>query len=71
MATLTPYILLLMLAAILFVLLPVLRFRNQGANLQSEARTQQNISLFEQSIIELEDNLADKLIEQDEFEKLK
>ena len=71
MATLTLYILLLMLAAILVVLLPVLRFRNQGANLQSEARAQQNISLFEQSISELEANLADKLIEQDEFEKLK
>ncbi len=71
MATLTPYILLLMLAAILFVLLPVLRFRNQGASLQSEKREQQNIFLFEQSISELEDSLAEKLIEQDEFEKLK
>lgn len=71
MTMLTPYILLLMLVAILFVLIPVLRFRNQGAKLQSEERAQQNISLFQQNISELEDNLADKLIEQDEFEKLK
>lgn len=71
MTTLIPYILLLMLVAVLFVLVPVLRFRNHGAKLQSEDREQQNISLFQQNISELEDNLADKLIEQDEFEKLK
>ena len=71
MTILTPYILLLMLVAILFVLVPVLRFRNQGAHLQSEDREQQNISLFEQNISELETNLADKLINADEFEILK
>ena len=68
---LTPYILLLMLLSILFVLVPVLRFRNQGMNLQSDEREQQNIALFQQNISELEANLADKLIVQDEFEKLK
>jgi len=71
MTMLTPYILLLMLLSILFVLVPVLRFRNQGMNLQSDEREQQNIALFQQNISELEANLADKLIVQDEFEKLK
>jgi len=71
MATLTPYILLLMLTAILFVLVPVLRFRKQGMNLQNEAREQKNIELFQQNISELENSLTDNLIEQDEFEKFK
>ncbi len=71
MTLLISYILVLMLIAILFVLVPVLRFRNQGENSQVKDREQQNISLFQQNISELEANLADKLIVQDEFDKLK
>ncbi|PCJ41444.1 MAG: c-type cytochrome biogenesis protein CcmI [SAR86 cluster bacterium] len=71
MTVLTPYILLLMLAATLFVLVPVLRFRHQKMSQQSDAREQKNIELFQQNISELENNLADNLITQDEHEKLK
>ena len=71
MTSLTLYILLLTLAAILFVLVPVLRFRNQGVNSQSDEREQKNIELFQQNISELDSNLADNLIEQDQYNKLK
>lgn len=71
MTTLNLYIILLMLTAILFVLVPVLRFRNKGEFLQSEKREQQNIEVFQQSVSELDNNLADNLIEMSEYEKLK
>lgn len=71
MSALIPYIVLLMLAAGLFVLVPVLRFRTQESADQSSAREQQNIALFQQSIDELESSLADNLIEASEYEKLK
>ena len=51
MTSLNLYILLLMLAAVLFVLVPVLRYRNQGVNSQSETREQKNIELFQQSVV--------------------
>ena len=71
MTSLTIYILLLTLAAILFVLVPVLRYRNQGVNSQSDVREKQNIELFQQNIDELDSNLSDKLIEQNEYKKFK
>lgn len=71
MISLNLYLLLLMLTAALFVVVPVLRYRNQGTNLQSEKREQKNIELFQQSVNELDGNLTDNLIDQDEYEKLK
>jgi cytochrome c-type biogenesis protein CcmH len=71
MTTLIPFILLLMLAASLFVLVPVLRFKSQASNEQNSVREQQNIALFQQSLEELENSLANQLIEASEYEKLK
>ena len=58
-------------AAVSFLVLPVLRYRNQGVNSQSETREQKNIELFQQSVDELDANLTENLIDQDEYEKLK
>tara|TARA_R110000772_G_scaffold161502_10_gene272645 strand:- start:156 stop:1433 length:1278 start_codon:yes stop_codon:yes gene_type:complete len=71
MSDLTLYLIILMLLASMFVLVPVWRFRGQLRTQQSELRRQQNVDLFQQHIGELEDGLRDKLIEQEEFEKLK
>jgi len=71
MSALIPYIVLLMLAASLFVLVPVLRFRARGSDDQNSIREQQNVALFQQSLDELESNQAEGLIEASEYEKLK
>ncbi len=70
MYSLTPYLLVLMLAASLFVILPVLRFRGKDQS-QSEIRKQKNIELFQQSLDDLSLNLVDGSMSQEDYEKLK
>mgnify|MGYP003132188915 FL=1 len=71
MTSLYFYILLLMLLASLFVLLPVWRYRGQQKTEQSELRKQQNIEVFKQSLQELDENRSNGLVEAEEYDTLK
>jgi cytochrome c-type biogenesis protein CcmH len=71
MPGLTLYLVLMMLLASFFVILPVWRYQGQVRNEQDELRKQQNIFAFEQSKQELEASLADKLLSHDEYHTLR
>lgn len=57
--------------AVLFVVVPVLRFRGLEKTDDSEIRKQKNIEVFRQRLKELEQDLADELIANEQFENLK
>ncbi len=66
----TFFLILLILAAILFIAVPVWRSQYLGKVGQAELRRQKNIEVFEQSKQELEDNYRQGLFEADEFARL-
>jgi len=62
----------LTLLALLFIFLPVIRYRaNAEANAQSEARQQDNLEVFRDRLSELEQELASGSMAQEEFDSLK
>ena len=66
------YIVLMVVLALLFVLVPIFRFRGVNKSLDNKVREQKNIDVFEQRLTELEQDLSDGIIVTDEeFEKLK
>jgi cytochrome c-type biogenesis protein CcmH len=71
MSELSFYIVLLMLLASCFVILPVWRYQGKARSEQNELRRQQNIQSFEQNMQELSLNLHEKLLTQEEYETLK
>jgi cytochrome c-type biogenesis protein CcmH len=71
MAGFLPYSILLLVLALLFVIVPLWRFRPVDRASDAEIRKQKNIQVFEQSLAELERDLADGIVAADEFEKLK
>ena len=70
MISLFPYLGLLALAAMLFVLVPLLRYREVAAKSTLEQRKQKNREVFAQRTQELADDLAQGLVSADEHEKL-
>jgi cytochrome c-type biogenesis protein CcmH len=71
MTTFWLYSVILLLIALLFILIPVLRFRPVLKTADNEIRKQKNIEVFQQSLAELERDRKEDLITADEFEKLK
>lgn len=71
MAELSFYIVLMMLLASCFVILPVWRYQGKLRGEHNELRRQQNILSFEQNMQELESNLNEKLLSREEYETLK
>jgi len=62
----------LTLLALLFIFLPILRYRaNAEANALSEARQQDNLAVFKDRLAELEQELASGSMAQAEFDSLK
>ena len=71
MTTFWLYSVILLLIALLFILVPVLRYRPVIKTADSEIRKQKNIEVFQQSLAELEQDRKEDIITVDEFEKLK
>ncbi|MDT8399118.1 MAG: c-type cytochrome biogenesis protein CcmI [Pseudomonadales bacterium] len=71
MTSLWFFIALLLVLALVFVVVPVLRFRGQSKPEQHNIRKEKNIEVFNQSLLELQGDLAQQLIDQEQFEKLK
>ncbi len=71
MTTFWLYSAILLLIALLFILVPVLRYRPVIKTADSEIRKQKNIEVFQQSLAELEQDRKEDIITADEFEKLK
>ena len=71
MATFFAYSALLLLLALLFVVWPVLRYKPQAKTGDNAIRRQKNIQVYEQSLVDLEGDLAEGLITAEECDKLK
>jgi cytochrome c-type biogenesis protein CcmH len=71
MATFFAYSALLLLLALLFVVWPVLRYKPQAKTGDNAIRRQKNIQVYEQSLADLEGDLAEGLITAEECDKLK
>ncbi len=71
MATFFAYSALLLLLALLFVVWPVLRYKPQAKTGDNAIRRQKNIHVYEQSLADLEGDLAEGLITAEECDKLK
>ncbi len=71
MTTFWLYSVILLLIALLFILVPVLRYRPVIKTADSEIRKQKNIEVFQQSLAELGQDRKEDIITVDEFEKLK
>lgn len=61
----------LLIVSLLFILVPVLRYRPVIKTAGDEIRKQKNIEVFQQSLAELEQDKAEEVISAEEFEKLK
>lgn len=71
MTTFWLYSAFLLIIALLFILVPVLRYRPLVKTSDSEIRKQKNIEVFQQSLGELENDREEDIITLEEFEKLK
>lgn len=65
------YSTILLIVSLLFILVPVLRYRPVIKTAGDEIRKQKNIEVFQQSLVELEQDKAEEVISAEEFEKLK
>lgn len=65
------YSTILLIVSLLFILVPVLRYRPVIKTAGDEIRKQKNIEVFQQSLAELEQDKAEEVISAEEFEKLK
>ena len=65
------YSAILLIVSLLFILVPVLRYRPVIKTADNEIRKQKNIEVFQQSLAELEQDKAEEIISAEEFEKLK
>lgn len=65
-----PYSLLLLLVALLFVVVPYLRFRPSDKTVDSDIRRQKNKDVFQSSLAELESDRSEGLLTDEDFEKL-
>ncbi len=65
------YSAILLLFSLLFIFVPVLRYRPVIKKADNEIRKQKNIEVFQQSLAELEQDKAEEIISAEEFEKLK
>ena len=65
------YSAILLIVSLLFILVPVLRYRPVIKTADNEIRKQKNIEVFQQSLAELEQAKAEEIISAEEFEKLK
>lgn len=70
MTTFLPYSFVLLLVALLFVVLPYLRFRPSDKSVDSDIRRQKNKDVFQSSLAELESDRAEGLLTDEDFEKL-
>ena len=62
---------LLLILALLFIVIPVWRFRPEMKVEDSEIRRQKNIEVFRQSLADLENDRLDGVIDAEQFDKLK
>jgi cytochrome c-type biogenesis protein CcmH len=65
------YSTILLIVSLLFILVPVLRYRPVIKTADDEIRKQKNIEVFQQSLAELEQDKTEEVISEEEFEKLK
>lgn len=65
------YSTILLIVSLLFILVPVLRYRPVIKTAGDEIRKQKNIEVFQQSLAELEQDKTEEVISEEEFEKLK
>jgi len=64
------YSTILLIVSLLFILVPVLRYRPVIKTADDEIRKQKNIEVFQQSLAELEQDKTEEVISEEEFEKL-
>ena len=67
MTTFWLYSAILLLIALLFILVPVLRYRPVIKTADSEIRKQKNIEVFQQSLAELEQDRKEDIITADDL----
>ena len=70
MTTFLPYSFLLLLVALLFIVVPYLRFRPTDKSVDSDIRRQKNKDVFQSSLAELESDRVEGLLTDEDFEKL-
>lgn len=71
MSTFLLYSALLLVVALLFIVIPVLRYRPVEKAADSDIRKQKNIDVFQQSLADLEQDQAEGLITVEDFTRLK
>jgi len=64
------YSAILLIFSLLFILVPILRYRPVIKTADNESRKQKNIEIFQQSLAELEQDKEEEIISAQEFEKL-
>jgi len=64
------YSAILLIFSLLFILVPILRYRPVIKTADNEIRKQKNIEIFQQSLAELEQDKEEEIISAQEFEKL-
>ncbi len=64
------YSAILLIFSLLFILVPVLRYRPVIKTADDEIRKQKNIEVFQQSLAEIEQDREEEIISMEEFEKL-
>lgn len=71
MTTFLAYSTVLLLIALLFVIVPVWRFRPASKSVDADIRRQKNIEVFKQSLAELGSDRVEHEIDDEEYDKLK